>query len=104
MLLLRRPMSSAPIWKNRNTSHKEAGMRPGLLPDLPAKFVRHWCVRCGQEYPEGFHTFCSCGGMVEVSYDLTRSRIYESSDPLHRFFDLMPIQDPRNLIALPMQY
>src|SRR5262249_46107352 len=78
-------------------------MFQNILPELKTKQVRHWCVRCGQEYPRGFHTICPCGGMIEVSYDLDCSPWYDSGNPLRRFFDLLPIQDPRNLLAMPMQ-
>src|ERR1043166_8275669 len=73
-------------------------------PQLKTKYVRHYCVRCGTEYPHKFMTFCPCGGMTEVDYDLTKAQLYDSPNPLERFFDLLPIEHPDFLVPMPMSY
>jgi threonine synthase len=54
--------------------------------------VQHRCVACGLDYPTGFHPFCaSCGGMVDVEYDLERVELPDSPNPYVRFAGLLPI-------------
>lgn len=79
-------------------------MTHAALSELKNKTVSHRCLRCGQAHPHRFHTFCSCGGMIDVFYDLDRSQLYESANPLRRFFDLLPVEDPRFLIPMEMGY
>jgi threonine synthase len=38
--------------------------------------------------------------MVEVEYDLSRARIRECERPLERYFDLLPVRDPGNLLSV----
>lgn len=54
--------------------------------------MRHFCVDCGAEYPTGFHALCNtCGGMVDVEYDLDQVQLADSSNPYTRFAGLLPI-------------
>lgn len=65
------------------------------------KDVRHQCIRCGTVYPHGFTPRCKvCTGLVEVHHDLATARIRDEEDPLLRYFDLLPIRDPANLLSL----
>jgi threonine synthase len=51
------------------------------------------CVRCSRPFPVGYVPFCDqCGAMIEVSYDLEKVTLPESTNPLVRFADLLPIQ------------
>ncbi len=59
--------------------------------------VTHRCVRCQRTYPHSYTTFCDCGGMIEVEYDLDRAVLRDSPNTLERFFDLLPIEDPDSL-------
>lgn len=55
--------------------------------------MRHVCVECGQLYHAGFHPFCdTCGGMVDVEYDLERVTLADSSNPYVRFAQLLPLE------------
>jgi threonine synthase len=38
--------------------------------------------------------------MVEVEYDLALARIRDADRPLERYFDLLPIRDPENLLSV----
>jgi threonine synthase len=68
---------------------------------MTAKRIRHYCVDCGAEFPHGFTPRCPrCGGMVEVEYDLAQARIRDSGVPLERYFDLLPVRDPENLLPV----
>lgn len=65
------------------------------------KTVHHQCIRCGAVYPHGFTPRCPvCTGLVEVHHDLERARLRDEDDPLRRYFDLLPIQDPDHLLSL----
>lgn len=76
--------------------------RSTCAPSLTKK-VTHQCVRCQKEFPHGFNTFCdACDGMIDVRYDLTHATIRESASTLERYFDLLPIEDSRFLIAAPL--
>jgi threonine synthase len=66
---------------------------------LQRKQVRHRCVRCNKIYPHSYTTFCDCGGIIEVEYDLDRAVLHDSPNSLERFFDLLPIEDPGGLIS-----
>jgi threonine synthase len=68
---------------------------------MTEKRLRHYCVDCGAEFPHGFTPRCPrCSGMVEVEYDLTRARISDADRPLERYFDLLPVRDPENLLSV----
>jgi threonine synthase len=68
-----------------------------MIPSVAKKQVIHRCVRCGKVYPHTFRSFCSCDGMIDTEYDLSRVRFYDSELPLFRYFDLLPIEEPDNL-------
>src|SRR5436190_13006565 len=72
--------------------------------NLGRKQVLHRCMRCGAGFPHRFQSFCDCGGMIDVFYDLDQVQLHDSPDPLRRFFNLLPIEDPANLIATQMRY
>ena len=61
------------------------------------KRVQHRCVKCGRVFPHTFNPFCECGGMIEVEYDLDHAHLYDSSNTLLRFFDLLPIENSESL-------
>jgi threonine synthase len=56
------------------------------------------CQSCGRAFvAPGFHTVCSCGGMVDPQYDLKQVRLEESRNPLLRFFDLLPLRQRESI-------
>jgi threonine synthase len=61
------------------------------------KQVSHRCVRCQRTYAHSYTTFCDCGGMIEVEYDLEQAVLRDSPNTLERFFDLLPIEEPGSL-------
>jgi threonine synthase len=74
------------------------------LPSGPKSSPRHYCVKCGKVFPHRFTTFCdTCDGMIDVEYDLERAVLYDSPNPLERYFDLLPVVDPANLLPQPME-
>src|SRR5437773_12186944 len=56
-------------------------------------WFRTVCQACGKTYPTGYHPLCACGGMVDVDYVLGRARIRQETNPLLRFFDLLPLKE-----------
>jgi threonine synthase len=66
--------------------------------------VRHRCVKCHRLFPHSFTTFCDCGGMIDVEYDMGNVVLYDSANPLERFFDLLPIEDALILLPQEMKY
>jgi threonine synthase len=61
----------------------------------------HTCEGCGRVFGHGYIPRCpSCGGLVEVHYDLDSVRLYDSVITSHRFADLLPIADRTNLLSL----
>jgi len=69
-----------------------------MIPSLVEKKVVHRCVRCNKIYPHAFRSFCSCDGMIDTEYDLRRVKLHDTESPLLRYFDLLPIEQPDNLI------
>jgi threonine synthase len=69
-----------------------------MIPSLSEKKVTHRCVRCNKIYPHAFRAFCSCDGMIDTEYDLQRVQYYDSEYPLLRYFDLVPLEEPDNLV------
>ncbi len=69
-------------------------------PSLRSKTVAHRCIRCGREYPHSYTTLCDCGHLIDVFYDLENARLYDSSNPYIRYFDLLPIENPDNLLPV----
>ncbi len=67
------------------------------------KKYREFCVVCGKTQPEGFQPFCSCGGMVDIAYDLEHARLYDSSDSLERYFDLLPLTSTEHLLPIEIE-
>jgi threonine synthase len=68
---------------------------------VPPKTLRHQCQRCGREFAHGFTPRCTaCGGMVEIHYDLTTTRLHDADNSTERFFDLLPLHDPEQLLDL----
>jgi threonine synthase len=54
--------------------------------------VQHLCIDCGARYPAGFHPFCdTCGGMVDVEYELAKVELLDSPNPYVRFCQLLPL-------------
>lgn len=76
-----------------------APLRQGNYDLLEPKTPRLHCLRCQREYPRQFLAFCKeCQGAIDVAYDLDRARFHDSEDPLVRYFDLLPIANPENLV------
>jgi threonine synthase len=74
---------------------------------MPVKkmHVRHKCVKCHKLFPHTFTIFCdSCNEMIDVEYDLEKAVLYDSANPLERFFDLLPIEDAGILLPQHMCY
>ncbi|MBW1847395.1 MAG: pyridoxal-phosphate dependent enzyme [Deltaproteobacteria bacterium] len=67
---------------------------------LRKKKVYHKCVGCGKEFPHNFLPFCDCGHFIDIQYDLKTVKFNDSSNPYHRYFDLLPIENPDNLISV----
>ncbi|MEI6970893.1 MAG: pyridoxal-phosphate dependent enzyme [bacterium] len=62
------------------------------------KKVIHRCVGCGREHPHDFAAFCDCGHFIDIEYDLAHATIRDSADPYIRYFDLLPLEDMKNLL------
>lgn len=61
--------------------------------------VYHSCVDCGRDYPHDGRFFCDhCDGFIDVDYDYRNVEIVESDNPLIRYFDLLPVENPENLV------
>lgn len=55
------------------------------------------CIKCHKEFKENiFHTFCECGGFVDVSYDDKNIHFEDSENPYIRYKNLLPIKDDFN--------
>lgn len=74
-----------------------------MIPSKPERLI-HRCTACARLFPHVFTPFCECGGMVDVEYDLKQVVLRDSSNPLERFFDLLPLENPESLLPRPMQY
>ncbi len=58
------------------------------------------CIQCGSVAPHGIlDSFCSCGGFFDVDYDLSRVVLRDSDDPCIRYGDLLPLEDPGQLVG-----
>jgi threonine synthase len=52
------------------------------------------CLRCGAVTPRVYLPKCpACGGLIEITYDLSAARLRDSDEPLERYFDLLPLLD-----------
>ncbi len=61
--------------------------------------IRYTCVKCGKRFPHAPIFFCDqCGGFIDVDYDLSMVNIVDSENPLEKYFDLLPIANPQNLL------
>ena len=69
------------------------------------KAVVHRCVSCRKTFPHSFTTVCDrCGAMVDIEYDLDHATLYDSDNPLERFFDLLPLENSASLPPIEMQF
>ncbi|HWP46992.1 MAG TPA: pyridoxal-phosphate dependent enzyme [Candidatus Limnocylindrales bacterium] len=63
--------------------------------------LTHRCNQCQKTFPHAYTPKCTyCGGLVDIYYDLSRVKIYDSPHSLEKYFDLLPIQDSQNLLPL----
>jgi threonine synthase len=62
--------------------------------------VHHRCVKCGKEHPHSLTTFCECGAMIDVEYDMKTARLREGPSPYQRYFDLLPIEKSENMLSV----
>lgn len=61
----------------------------------------HRCNQCQKTFPPAYTPKCTrCGGLVDIYYNLSQVHIYDSPHSLEKYFDLLPIQDPQNLLPL----
>jgi threonine synthase len=77
------------------------------LKTVPGKKiqVRHKCVKCHKLFPHTFTVFCdTCNEMIDIEYDLEKVVLYNSANPLERFFDLLPIEAADILLPQQMSY
>lgn len=60
------------------------------------------CKRCGASVPTGtYNRVCpACGGDVAFRYDLAHARLDRDLPGLWRFIDLLPIEDPADIVSL----
>jgi threonine synthase len=60
------------------------------------------CTRCGQRIPpDVFHQVCpSCGAELAFHYDLRGVRLDRDLPGIWRFIDLLPIEDPAQIVSL----
>jgi len=82
-------------------------LRRSEMETLPnkTKAVVHRCVSCRKTFPHSFTTVCDrCGAMVNIEYDLDHATLYDSDNPLERFFDLLPLENSASLPPVEMQF
>jgi threonine synthase len=60
------------------------------------------CARCGRAIPpQVFHRVCAaCGGELAFHYDLSNVRLDRDLPGIWRFIDLLPVQDPEQIVSL----
>jgi len=76
-----------------------------VTPHERNKRVTHRCVKCHKVFPHSFTAFCdACGGMVDVEYDLERTVLQDSANPLERFVDLLPVERAASLLPQETHY
>src|ERR671917_274243 len=69
------------------------------------KPVVHRCVSCRKTFPHSFTTVCDrCNALVDIGYDLDRATLYDSDNPLERFFDLLPLESSASLPPVDMRF
>jgi threonine synthase len=60
-----------------------------------ASFPRLACLECGRGHDWSLVGTCTtCGGLLDVEYDLARARIDAEGPPMRRFRDLLPVRSP----------
>ncbi len=89
-------------------SHTRVRTQRATLAQSPTgkkSLIEHYCVHCGKTFSSSYQTACDhCNGMIDVRYDLSRARLYVSTNPYVRFADLLPIQDPARLLPSNVVY
>jgi len=68
------------------------------------KTVHRRCVSCRKPASEPFAAFCACGALIEAEYDLEKASLRRSPNSLVRFFDILPVCDPKNLVQWDTPY
>lgn len=66
--------------------------------------MHFYCRTCGKDTGESYHTFCECGGIVDVAYDLARVVLHDSENPYFRFADLLPVRESERLLPGDARY
>lgn len=61
-------------------------------------FTLH-CVGCGKPPADPLAAFCDCGHFIDVRYDLEKAVLHDSPDPCERYFDLLPLDRPEQLLG-----
>jgi threonine synthase len=83
----------------RRSAETPGAESPGVASTVQK--YRQRCDQCGRSFGREFRTRCpDCSGLVEMHYDLGVSRLRDSADPYERFFDLLPILDPGNVLRI----
>ena len=67
-----------------------------------------YCSACGERYePRKLYNLCGCGKPLMVAYDLevasrtlTRESLAGREPNLWRYRELLPVDDPRNILSL----
>lgn len=66
--------------------------------------MRFYCTSCNKNAGLTFKSFCECGGMIDVEYELTKVKLHESDNPYVRFLDLLPIQNSSQKLPSDAKY
>ncbi len=53
--------------------------------------MKFYCIACNKPSGDSYRSFCACGGMIEVAYELERVELRDSENPYVRFADLLPV-------------
>ncbi|WP_078954050.1 pyridoxal-phosphate dependent enzyme [Streptomyces globisporus] len=68
------------------------------------KVIHHCCIRCGKESGDPTLNRCpECSGAMDAIYDLdyaAQAEWEDSPNPLLRYFPLIPVRDPKNVVWL----
>lgn len=51
------------------------------------------CTRCGKSFGSSYKTFCDCGGIMDVEYDIKKVIFHDSTNPYVRYADLLPVRN-----------
>lgn len=63
-----------------------------------------FCTSCHKPAGDEYKTFCECGGMIEVGYDLDKVELRDSENPYVRFADLLPIRTTHDRLPQQAKY